>query len=62
VSKNGLSYPSPVWGPGQTLAAGALVGVVASVLVRAQRRRQFDRTGKPAGRCSGVAGAAWAAR
>ncbi|MFS2035955.1 amino acid ABC transporter permease [Polaromonas sp. CT11-55] len=48
VSKNGISYPSPVWGLGQTLAlVGALVGVVASVLYARSARRHFDLTGKP---------------
>ena len=46
VSKNGLSYPSPVWQLGQTLAlVGLAVGGVASFFYAKAARRHFDLTG-----------------
>jgi general L-amino acid transport system permease protein len=48
VSKNGLSYPFPVWHLGQTLALGGIVlGAAASVLYARSARRHFDLTGHP---------------
>ncbi len=47
VSKNGISYPFPVWQLGQTLAVlGALAGVVASVVYAKKAKAHFDATGK----------------
>jgi len=46
VSKNGLSYPSPVWQLGQTLAVvGVAAGGVASFFYAKAARRHFDQTG-----------------
>ncbi len=46
VSKNGLSYPSPVWQLGQTLAVvGLFAGGVASFFYAKAARAHFDRTG-----------------
>ena len=47
VSKAGLSFPVPVWGPGVALAlAGLAVGVVAAWLYRRWVLRQFELTGR----------------
>ncbi|MCZ8255855.1 MAG: ABC transporter permease subunit, partial [Polaromonas sp.] len=47
VSKNGLSYPVPVWQTGHTLAVfGALAGLIAGLLYARSARRAFDLTGK----------------
>lgn len=46
ISKNGLSYPSPVWQLGQTLAVvGLFAGGVASFFYAKAARRHFDQTG-----------------
>lgn len=48
VSKNGLSYPTPVWQLGQTLAVlGALTGLAGGLFYAARARRAFDLTGHP---------------
>ena len=48
LSKNGLSYPFPVWRLGQTLAVcGLAAGSVAAWLYARQARRHFDLTGQP---------------
>ncbi len=48
LGAGGLSYPVPVWGLGQGLAAaGALVGVVLSYLWSGHARRHFEQTGQP---------------
>ncbi|MEO7887026.1 MAG: ABC transporter permease subunit [Polaromonas sp.] len=47
VSKNGLSYPFPVWHLGQTLAlCGAAAGGVAGFVYARRARRHFDQTGQ----------------
>ena len=47
VSKNGISYPSPVWQLGQTLAVlGVLAGVVGAFFYAKAARLHFDQTGK----------------
>jgi len=47
LSKAGLSFPTPVWGTGQALAAGGFaIGVVISVVYRRWAMRQFEATGK----------------
>ena len=47
VSKNGISYPSPVWQLGQTLAVvGMLAGCVGSFFYAKSARAHFDATGK----------------
>jgi general L-amino acid transport system permease protein len=47
LSKGGFSFPTPVWGLGQALAAGGFaIGVVVSVLYRRWAIRQFETTGK----------------
>ena len=48
LSKNGLSYPFPVWHLGQTLAVcGLAAGSVAAYFYARQARRHFDLTGQP---------------
>ena len=47
VSKGGFSFPVPVWGWGQELAAiGAVVGIVIAVLYRRWVIRRFELTGR----------------
>jgi general L-amino acid transport system permease protein len=47
LSKAGFSFPTPVWGAGQALAAGGfLVGGVISVVYRRWAMKQFEATGK----------------
>ncbi len=47
LGAGGLTYPVPVWGLGQGLAAlGALVGVVLSYLWARRARLQFEQTGE----------------
>ena len=46
VSKNGVSFPFPVWSPGYLLAlAGLLVGAVAAFVYARSARKAFDLTG-----------------
>jgi general L-amino acid transport system permease protein len=46
ISKNGLSYPFPVWHLGQTLAVlGMAAGGVAGFVYARRARRHFDQTG-----------------
>ena len=48
LSKGGLSFPVPVWGLGQGLAAiGGLVGAVLAWLWAGAARRHFEATGLP---------------
>jgi len=48
VSKSGLSFPIPVWGLGQGLAAiGFVIGIVVSWLYRRWARASFEKTGVP---------------
>ncbi|OGB03711.1 MAG: amino acid ABC transporter permease [Burkholderiales bacterium RIFCSPHIGHO2_12_FULL_69_20] len=48
LGAGGLSYPVPVWGLGQGMAAaGALVGVVLSYLWARRSRLHFEQTGQP---------------
>jgi len=48
VSKAGFSFPVPVWGLGQGLAAaGALVGLVGAGAYRRWSTRRFELTGQP---------------
>ena len=47
LSKNGISFPSPVWSTGYLLAiAGLLVGAVLALLYTQRARKVFDLTGK----------------
>lgn len=47
LSKNGLSFPLPVWGPGVALALlGSLAGVVAAGLYRRWAIARFEATGQ----------------
>ncbi len=47
VSKNGFSFPTPVWQLGHTLAVlGVLAGAAASYIYAGKARDHFDRTGK----------------
>jgi general L-amino acid transport system permease protein len=47
LSKAGLSFPTPVWGLGQALAAGGFaIGVVIAVVYRRWAIKQFEATGK----------------
>ena len=53
LSKNGLSFPWPVWQLGHSLGLlGALLGVVGGVIYARRARAQFDAT-------TGTAVAAW---
>jgi general L-amino acid transport system permease protein len=46
LSKNGVSFPSPVWSPGYLFAlAGLLVGAVAAFVYARSARKAFDLTG-----------------
>jgi general L-amino acid transport system permease protein len=46
LSKNGISFPSPVWQLGQTLALmGAALGGVAAYLYARSARAKFEQTG-----------------
>jgi general L-amino acid transport system permease protein len=46
LSKNGVSFPSPVWSPGYLWAlAGLLVGAVAAFVYARSARKAFDLTG-----------------
>lgn len=48
ASKNGISYPIPIWQLGQTLAVGGLLlGGLTSYVYARLARRHFERTGKP---------------
>ena len=48
LSKNGISFPWPVWQLGQTLAlVGAGLGLVFGLYYRRLARAHFDRTGQP---------------
>ena len=48
LSKNGLSFPWPVWQLGHSLGLlGALLGVVGGVVYARRARAQFDATGQP---------------
>jgi general L-amino acid transport system permease protein len=47
LSKAGFSFPTPVWGMGQALAAGGFaIGVVIAVVYRRWAMKQFEETGK----------------
>ena len=47
LSKNGISYPIPVWQLGHTLAlAGVALGALVSWFYAGQARKKFDLTGK----------------
>ena len=47
VSKNGVSFPFPVWSPGYLLAlAGLAAGAVAAFIYARMARNAFDLTGK----------------
>jgi general L-amino acid transport system permease protein len=46
LSKNGISFPTPVWALGHTLGLlGLGVGAVAAYLYASRARRRFDQTG-----------------
>jgi general L-amino acid transport system permease protein len=46
LSKNGVSFPSPVWSPGYLFAlAGLLLGAVAAFVYARSARKAFDLTG-----------------
>ena len=48
LSKNGLSYPFPVWHLGQTLAlCGLALGAIASFFYARLAHRRFEKTGQP---------------
>jgi len=48
LGAGGLSYPVPVWGLGQALAAtGAVLGVVLSFMWARRARLHFEQTGRP---------------
>jgi general L-amino acid transport system permease protein len=48
LSNGGISYPVPVWGMGQALAAvGALIGVALTWWWARRARRLFEATGQP---------------
>ncbi|MBM3398392.1 MAG: ABC transporter permease subunit [Betaproteobacteria bacterium] len=48
LSKNGVSFPWPVWQLGQTLAlVGACLGLAFGLYYRSVARAHFDRTGQP---------------
>lgn len=47
LSKNGISFPWPVWQTGQTLALfGAVLGLVFAFYYRQKARQHFDLTGQ----------------
>ncbi|WP_240606717.1 amino acid ABC transporter permease [Limnohabitans parvus] len=47
LSKNGVSFPWPVWQLGQTLAlCGLVLGCVFTVIYRRQAKAHFDQTGQ----------------
>jgi general L-amino acid transport system permease protein len=47
LSKNGVSFPWPVWKLGQTLAlCGLVLGCVFTVIYRRQAKAYFDQTGQ----------------
>ncbi len=47
ISKNGFSFPAPIWALGHALAGvGALVGLVAAIAYRKWVLRQFELTGQ----------------
>jgi len=47
LSKGGFSFPTPVWGMGQALAAGGFaIGVVVAVVYRRWAMKQFEATGR----------------
>jgi general L-amino acid transport system permease protein len=47
LSKNGISFPSPVWQLGQTLAlVGAAMGAVMAYVYSRKARSHFDQTGQ----------------
>jgi general L-amino acid transport system permease protein len=46
LSKNGISFPTPVWALGHTLAVlGVLLGAVAAYVFAARARKRFEQTG-----------------
>jgi len=48
LSKNGVSFPAPVWSSGYTLAlVGAAAGAAGALLYARHARKEFDVTGKP---------------
>ena len=48
LSKGGLSFPMPIWGTGQALAAiGLVVGIALVFSYRWWAGKRFDATGKP---------------
>jgi general L-amino acid transport system permease protein len=69
VSKNGFSFPVPVWGMGQALAGlFALVGLLLAWVYRRWAQRQFELTGRvrsmfwvPVGIVLGLAVLGWIA-
>ena len=47
ISKNGLTFPLPVWSIGHaTAGVGVIAGVLAVAIYRRIARRHFDRTGR----------------
>ncbi|MCG2592642.1 ABC transporter permease subunit [Ramlibacter sp. XY19] len=57
LSKNGLSFPSPVWLPGHGLTVAIIIaGVVAAIAYVFAARRHFERTGQPWPVALGAAG------
>lgn len=48
LSKGGVNFPVPVWGPGEAWAAGGLLaGIVLAGIYRWWARKNFELTGKP---------------
>ena len=48
LSKGGLNFPKPVWGPGELWTlAGVVVGLVGAWVYRRWARRRFELTGRP---------------
>jgi general L-amino acid transport system permease protein len=48
LSKGGVNFPVPVWGPGEAwLAAGFAAGVTLAWIYRGWARKQFELTGRP---------------
>ena len=48
LSKGGVNFPVPVWGPGEAwAAAGLLTGVVLAWIYRRWARKNFELTGNP---------------